>query len=519
MYDYEDYWHNPFEYTYDNLGNISTVSRFGILRQSFVYDELGQLTRENNKDADRTYLYSYDSNGNITMAEEYPYTTGNINYSLLLDARAYFYNSNWGDKLTNLNGTNISYDTIGNPLNWRGTISSINWDGRRLESLNTICPYGDPVTIYFGYNESGVRTSKNFANSMTPSDSYNIEYILDGSRIIKEISSLSISPHTTNTIYYYYDDTGSVIGFNYDGADYYYGKNLQGDIVSIYSSNKVEVVQYRYDAWGNIISMTGSFANTVGRANPFRYRGYYYDTETGLFYVGARYYDPEIGRWLSPEPNVDAGEFDEGAGLLAYNVYAYCANNPVNFYDPSGEAILTCILVGAGIGLLAGGLFGAYRASKNGYTPRDGWRYWKYVVGYGVVGGTAGALIGWGAGVLIPKFGAVMAAKSITSGGGVGYATFQQLKNSLGSPGWGKQWHHIVEQCQSVKSGFSTFWINNSNNVINITKQVHQKVSAHYSSIQSHTNGLRVRDWLAGQSFQKQYEYGVKILRQLGVKI
>ena len=83
----------------------------------------------------------------------------------------------------------------------------------------------------------------------------------------------------------------------------------------------------------------------------------------------------------------------------------------------------------------------------------------------------------------------------------------------------GKEWHHIVEQCQQTKSGFSTFWINNSNNVINITKEIHQIISAHYSSIQFYTEGLRVRDWLAGQSFQKQYEYGVKILRQFGVNI
>ena len=78
---------------------------------------------------------------------------------------------------------------------------------------------------------------------------------------------------------------------------------------------------------------------TLGQINPFRYRSYYYDVETGLFYVGARYYDPVIGRWISPEPNVDYGMFDGGAGLLAYNVYAYCANDPVNYCDPSGCVI------------------------------------------------------------------------------------------------------------------------------------------------------------------------------------
>ena len=78
-------------------------------------------------------------------------------------------------------------------------------------------------------------------------------------------------------------------------------------------------------------------ASTLGAKNPFRYRGYYYDTETGYYYLNSRYYDPVTGRFLNPEPNVDIGGFDSGAGLLGYNVYAYCANNPVNFVDFSGE--------------------------------------------------------------------------------------------------------------------------------------------------------------------------------------
>ncbi|NMB02766.1 MAG: hypothetical protein GX971_14805 [Firmicutes bacterium] len=142
------------------------------------------------------------------------------------------------------------------------------------------------------------------------------------------------------------------------------------------------------------------------------------------------------------------------------------------------------------------------------------------MVGGAVVGGAIGGLVGWGAGAILTKFGVIGVASSITGGGGASFATFDKLKSFLGSPGWGKQWHHIVEQCQRAKSGFSNSWIQNSNNVINISKSVHQKISAHYSSkIPGLTGGKTVRDWLAGQSFQKQYEYGVKILRKFGVKI
>ena len=100
------------------------------------------------------------------------------------------------------------------------------------------------------------------------------------------------------------------------------------------------------------------------------------------------------------------------------------------------------------------------------------------------------------------------------------FSSFNALKRSLGSAGKGKQWHHIVEQCQIGKSGFSKYWIQNSNNVINISNSVHSKISAHYSSkIPGLTGEKTVRDWLTGQSFQKHYEYGIKILRQFGVKI
>ena len=106
---------------------------------------------------------------------------------------------------------------------------------------------------------------------------------------------------------------------------------LQGDVIAILDGSGKVVVQYMYDAWGKLLSTTTdpncNVAAALGTHNPLRYRGYVYDQETGLYYVSSRYYDPEIGRWISPESNVYNGEFDEGAGLIGYNVYAYCANN------------------------------------------------------------------------------------------------------------------------------------------------------------------------------------------------
>ena len=142
-------------------------------------------------------------------------------------------------------------------------------------------------------------------------------------------------------IVYSYDASGSPISMTYrkstDAATaaevYFLATNLQGDVTYIYDIDGNRVVTYNYDAWGNILSITGTKATTIGRYNPFRYRGYYYDNETGFYYVSSRYYDPEIGRWINAD-NVIAGV---GGDLKGYNLFAYCFNNPVNMDDQAGN--------------------------------------------------------------------------------------------------------------------------------------------------------------------------------------
>ena len=125
---------------------------------------------------------------------------------------------------------------------------------------------------------------------------------------------------------------GVPLSIVYDDLLYYYVTNLQGDVVAILDATGAEVVTYTYDAWGNILTIGGDDANTLGRMNPLRYRGYVYDQETGLYYLQSRYYDPEMGRFINAD-----GFTSTGQGFLGNNMFVYCGNNPVNYFDPMGN--------------------------------------------------------------------------------------------------------------------------------------------------------------------------------------
>ncbi len=152
-------------------------------------------------------------------------------------------------------------------------------------------------------------------------------YVVSGTQILSETKGSS-------TNYYIYDDKGLPIGIVYNGTTYTYRKNIQGDIIAILDSSGAEVVTYTYNAWG-VATVGGSLASTLGAKNPFRYRGYYYDTETGYYYLNSRYYDPVTGRFL----NADTTSVLTATptALTDKNLYAYCDNNPVMRVDDGGE--------------------------------------------------------------------------------------------------------------------------------------------------------------------------------------
>ena len=148
----------------------------------------------------------------------------------------------------------------------------------------------------------------------------------------------------SNKLLFSYDANGNAVAVNYNGTYYYYVRNGQNDVIRLIDGSNNAVVEYTYDSWGRLLSCTGSLASTLGTQNPFRYRGYVYDAETGLYYLQTRYYDPEVGRFINADIYVSTGQ-----GVLGNNMYLYCGNNPVSLVDSSGQSAVGLAIGGAAV--------------------------------------------------------------------------------------------------------------------------------------------------------------------------
>lgn len=303
-----------YDYSYDANGNITEIKQNGKLTNKYVYDSLNELKEEYDY-VNKFYInYSYDRAGNLQNKYEqvldptYGYPTGTQN------GNTYEYtDTSWKDKLTKVNGSNISYDANGNPLSYRDGMS-FEWEnGRILKNINT-----SDKAIQMSYDSNGMRTQKTV-------DGVKTNYYYDSNK------NLIALVKGNDTLLFYYDSDGSATSFSYNGTMYFYVKNLQGDVIRIIDLAGTEVASYVYDAWGNIKDTKGE--PTIREINPIRYRGYVYDTETSLYYLQSRYYDPFTGRFLNAD---DTAFIGVSGTVLSGNLFAYCENNPVNHIDNYG---------------------------------------------------------------------------------------------------------------------------------------------------------------------------------------
>ena len=339
-------------YEYDYLGRIvgHTYSSSNVTSKSdsYEYDSFGQLIRENNQHLDKTLVYEYNGIGNITSVKTYPYTTGSISADGYTSKLTYAYNNTANpDRLTNFNGKSISYNALGCPTYYDS--KTWKWENGKLVRIHKGSP-NQPGSRYeectFAYDGYGRRIRKYYNYDPNPAVAgdghyyYITNYTYDESgRLIREYISeyRDTGITTTREFIYLYDESG-IIGTMYsvDGAGaqpYYYRRNLQGDVVAIYDKFGVRKVEYAYDTFGNCTILYAGNAG-LAESNPIRYRGYYYDRETNLYYLNARYYNPEWRRFISP----DDTEYLDPETVNGLNLYAYCNNDPVNYCDPSGHS-------------------------------------------------------------------------------------------------------------------------------------------------------------------------------------
>ena len=169
--------------------------------------------------------------------------------------------------------------------------------------------------------------------------------------------------------HYLCDGSGQLMAIRYKGADYYYIRNGLMTITGLIDANGTAVVNYRYDSWGTVTGISGSMAGTLGKDNPYRFKGYYYDEETGMYYLKSRYYQPEICRFIS------ADSYDvltqSPMALVDTNLYNYCDNNPVYREDENGQFwnIVIPALIGAAVGTFL--TWAATSATGQEYTTKD----------------------------------------------------------------------------------------------------------------------------------------------------
>ena len=303
-------------YGYDDNGNIASATLNGKWT-GYTYDELGQLIQVNDHSDTRsgengtTWTYSYDLGGNILKKERFAYA----DTTTPLETVTYEYgDANWRDKLTAVNGNAIAYDAIGNPLN-DGTWTYTWQNGRQLQKMQKA-----GVTAEFVYNADGLRVQKTVNGVAT-------KYTLHGKNVVHMTSG-------ANELHFFYDAQNKPAVVIFNGIAYAYLYDLQGDVIGLVDNNGTQMVSYTYDAWGKMLSKTGTLASTLGTIQPFRYRGYALDEETELYYNQSRFYNPSIARFITADTT---GVLTASLkSLTEKNLFAYCDNNPVMRKDIDG---------------------------------------------------------------------------------------------------------------------------------------------------------------------------------------
>ncbi|SFA43460.1 RHS repeat-associated core domain-containing protein [Anoxybacillus pushchinoensis] len=330
-------------YRYDENGNRTEIAIPTGAKTLYRYDALDQLVEEQWPDG-TTIEYTYDGFGNrtkIVKTKEGSSTTTTADY-------------NAANQLVRFGDETITYDANGN----RTEDSEYQYEWNEADQLVAITRKGESAPfVTYKYDDDGRRIQKTVNGVVTnyhyQGDSLNVLYETDASGNVVQS--------------YVYGENGQLLAMKKGGATYFYHYNAHGDVIALTDAQGNVVARYEYDTWGQLLSKSGEMADE----NPYRYAGYQYDEETGLYYLIARYYHPTHGVFLSMDP--DPGDSDD---ILTQNGYTYANNNPVMMVDPDGHFVWMAI----NAGLAAYDGYKAYKAGK-------GWKGVAFSAAFGFVGG------------------------------------------------------------------------------------------------------------------------------------
>ncbi len=316
---YSDIIGNNESYCFNNLGYITNISDNKNILKDYKYDDLGKL------------IYSFDSNNNHLTKYEYD-NAGNL-LKENKDGEVTYYkyeNKENLNQLTNINDDLLTYDEFGNLISYSN--KTFEWDAGSILKQTIV----NNSIVNYQYGVDKMRTSKTVNNNTTYYDYFN--------------GYLMSSNNGKGTVKYFYDDENSVLGFHFDDSIYLYVKDPIGVIRGIVDENLDPVVLYEYDDRGvPIIKYCKS--NDVLEANLILYKDYVFDYETDLYYIGTRYYSPNIRRFISQDDFEKTSK--AGSNDYNFNLYSYCNNNPIMFHDKLGYEAITLSIAALAVLVIA----------------------------------------------------------------------------------------------------------------------------------------------------------------------
>ena len=462
-----DYAPSYIYYSYDNKGNLISISSSDFnINNSYSYNDFNELSNENSTGFGQI-VYQYDSYGNIIVISKYDssevYTFAYDNFNRLTSVTK----SVGLDHQETLSFNGYSF---GRPIVYKN--KTLAWDKNELVQYDNVC------FTYDGYSR---RISKTNNSSRSVSYQY-IENIL-----LKEDITIN---NVTHTLKYLHNSNNNIVGFIYNNNVYFYIKDMLNNVIAIVDHSNEVIAKYLYDAYGNhkVLNPDGTEHNLVdetfiGNLNPIRYRSYYYDVETKLYYLKSRYYDPEICRFISMD---DLSFFDpnKANGL---NLYCYCLNNPVMFSDYDGCApdwlywvigavvlagavaltivtggSISPILIGTAVGTVSGVAFGGIDFSSGSFS----WSWDGAAKGFcwGSIAGAIGGAVDMGASTVASTFGSkgVLSVAFRFTSNGLAAMGLGALQASIEGEKWSLERAAITFAFGGVSSLFGKGWISST---------------------------------------------------------